>query len=139
MANQYTKAEEEGREKPKGTNAYVKGTRDKMDPKQKDAIRAEFAAKKLEAHVNGKLTLSDSQVSACKALMPYGKSTFSSITETPAEKPQDEAEIMAQLAHLIASKPAILAPLIQADPGVRAALTSLLTGSPAVVEHKSAA
>jgi len=133
MPNQYTIAEAEGKEKPKGSNQFTTKKRERLDPKQRDAIRAEFAAKKLEAHAKGEVTLSDSQVAACKALMPYGKSTFASITEQQYEAPKDEQETLAALAHLIASNPALLKPLIEADPGVRAALKSVLDGQPVAV------
>lgn len=118
----------------KAENQFTKGTRPRIrDRAEKDAIRAEFAAKKLEQHAKGEIELSDSQVAACKALMPYGKATLQSVQQTITEQPVDEQETMAQLAHLLAAKPEILAPLVQADPGVKAALRSILSGQPVQV------
>ena len=119
MANQFTKAEAEGKPKPKGTNQFIKGTREEHDPETRDKIRAEFAAQKLEAHLNGETRLDQIDVAAAKALLPYGKSTLSSVEQTNKEDLPSEADLVGQLA-----------PLIAANPGLKAQLRALLDGSP---------
>jgi hypothetical protein len=121
MANQFTKAEAEGREKPKSQNAYTKGKREKMDPLQKAKIRAAFAADKLEAYMKGEIQLDPAQVSAAKILMDKGMPSLQSIEQTNIEEPATEQEIMAQLHSLLA------------NPGTRAQIQAMLAGSPTVV------
>jgi hypothetical protein len=129
MANQFTKAEAEGREKPKGQNAFTVGKREKMDPLQKAKIRAAFAADKLEAYMKGEIELSQAQVSAAKILMDKGMPSLQSIEQTTIEEPATEQEIMAQLRSLLAS------------PGTRAQIKAMLGGVPegvdAVVETQN--
>ena len=139
MANQFTKAEAEGREKPKAANQFVKGSRTEHDQATKDKIRAEVAAQHLEKVIKTKKADAGLKVAAAKALLPYGKSTYASIEERQAEEPVNEAETLAKLTHLFAANPAILKPLLEADPGLRAALKAMLDGQPALVEPKSAA
>lgn len=131
--NQFTKAEEAGTEKPRGANQFTTGKRDRLDPATIDKLRADKAAKALEAILEDQDSTKEQITAAAKALLPYGKSTYASIIEQQLETPVDEGETVAQLAHIIASNPAILRPLIEADPGVRAAIQSILTGQPAVV------
>lgn len=133
-ANQFRDPEGNPKKGGKVSNQYIKGTRPRVrDKAERDAIRAEFAASRLEDHAKGLTELTDSQVAACKALIPYGKPTLQSVQQTIEEKPTDEGEIVGALAHLIAANPAILRPLIEADPGVRAALKSLIDGVPVAV------
>lgn len=134
MPNQFTKAEEEGKEKPKGRNQFTEGKRERHDPATRDKMRAEHAAQKLEAILKDKDASKEQIIAAAKALLPYGKSTYASILETQTQEALDEREIAANLAHLISDNPAILKPLIQADPGVKAALRSMLDGHPSVVD-----
>lgn len=131
--NQFTRAEEEGTEKPKGANQFTTGKRDKLDPAVRDKLRAEKAAAALERILADQDSTKEQVTAAAKALLPYGKSTYASIIEQQLEAPQDEGEIVGALAHLIAANPAILRPLIEADPGVRAALKSLIDGVPVAV------
>jgi hypothetical protein len=122
MANQFTKAKEEGRVPPKGKNAFTEGKREKMDPLQKAKIRAAFAADKLEQYMKGEIELNQSQVSAAKILMDKGMPSLQSIENTTVEEPKTEAEIMAQLHSLLA------------NPGTRAQIQAMLAGSPKAVE-----
>jgi hypothetical protein len=122
MANQFTKAEEEGREKPKGTNQFVKGTRKEHDQATKDRIRAEVAAHFLEKALKDKTADLGTKVAAAKALLPYGKSTFASIEQTNHEEPASEEDIKAQLHSLLA------------NPGTRAQIQAMLAGTPMQVE-----
>lgn len=122
MANQFTKADEEGRERPKGTNQFLKGTRKAHDQATKDKIRAEVAATFLEKALRDKKADLGTKVAAAKALLPYGKSTFASIEQTNHEEPVSEADIMAQLSTLLA------------NPGTKAQLQAMLAGSPTLVD-----
>jgi hypothetical protein len=134
MANQFTKAEEEGREKPKGANHFTKGTRKEHDQATKDKIRAEVAAHFLEKALKNKKADLNTKVTAAKALLPYGKSTYASVQETISEAPVNEEETIAKLTHLLSANPALLRQLIDADPGLKASLKSVVSGSPAVVD-----
>jgi hypothetical protein len=134
MANQFTKAQAEGKEKPKAENQFTKGTREIHDQATKDKIRAEVAAQHLEKVVRAKKGDPSLKVAAAKALLPYGKSTYASVQETISEMPVDEADTVAKLAHLLAANPALLRPLLELDPGLRASLKSVLDGVPTVVD-----
>jgi hypothetical protein len=133
MANQFTKAEAEGKEKPKAENQFTKGSRTEHDQATRDKIRAEVAAGFLERALKNKKADLGTKVAAAKALLPYGKSTYASVQETISEKPVDEAETVAKLANLLAANPALLKPLLDLDPGLRASLKSVLDGVPTVV------
>ena len=122
MPNQFTKAEKEGRPKPKGKNAFTEGKREKMDPLQKAKIRAAFAADKLEQYMRGEIELNQSQVSAAKILMDKGMPSLQSIEQVSTEELPTEAEIMAQLRSLLA------------DTGIRAQVQAMLSGSPQPVD-----
>lgn len=126
MANQFTKAKEEGREPPKGKNAFTEGKREKMDPLQKAKIRAAFAADQLDQFMQGKLELSQTQVSAAKILMDKGMPSLQSIEQVNIEEPKSEEEIKAQLHALL--------PALMADPGTRAQIRAMLDGVPSAVD-----
>jgi hypothetical protein len=127
MANQYTKAEEEGREKPKGANQFTTGKRSGHDQATKDRMRAEKAAELLEKEVDGEVELPEGRRAAAKILMEYGKPKLSAVEQTIHEEPASETEIMAQLHTLLA------------DPGTRAQIQAMLNGSPSPVESEKAA
>jgi hypothetical protein len=134
MANQYTKAEAEGKDKPKGANQFTSGKRETLDQATKDKIRAEKAAGRLERVLDDPNATIEQITAAAKALLPYGKSTYASVQETISEMPVDEAETVARLTHLLSANPALLRQLIEADPGLKASLKSVVNGSPAVVD-----
>jgi hypothetical protein len=136
MANQYTKAEGEGKPKPKGANQFTSGKRENHDPETRDKMRAGHAAQKLQSILDDPDSTKDQIIAACKALMPYGKSTYASVLEHKMEAPVDEQETMARLTHLFSSNPGLLKPLIDADPGLRAAIKSMIEGQPAVVDAR---
>lgn len=126
MANQFTKAADEGKDKPKGANQFTKGSRVEHDETTRAKIRAAFAADKLEDYLKGKCTLEASHVAAAKALMDKGMPSLQAVEQTNVQEPATEAEIMAQLRALLA------------DPGTRAQLQAMLTASPApVAPHQS--
>ena len=128
--NQYTKAAEEGREPPKGTNQYIKGTRKRMDPEQRDKIRAEMLAQRLHAYVMGEpdpdtgeiVELDGTKVAAAKVLIDKGKPNLNSVDSMTVAPPLPESEILASIADLV-----------RADPALQAQLRSLLDGVPTVV------
>ena len=105
MANQYTKAEEEGREKPKGTNQFIKGTRDAHSEATKDKMRAERAAIVLEEIMGEKEASRQERIAAAKALLPFGKASLSSVTQTITEEAKTEEEILGDLRALLAANP----------------------------------
>jgi hypothetical protein len=113
MPNQYTKAEEEGREKPKGQNAYTTGKRDKMDAAQKAKIRAAFAADKLESYMKGEIELTPAQVSAAKILMDKGMPSLQAVEQTQVNEfeQMSEEEILGLVNALITSNPGLIAKL----------------------------
>jgi hypothetical protein len=121
MANQFTKAEEEGREKPPGANQFTTGKREGHSQATKDRMRAEKAAELLEKEVDGEMELNDGRRAAAKILMEYGKPKLSAIEQTIHEEPATETEIMAQLHSLLA------------NPGTRAQIQAMLAGSPTAV------
>lgn len=137
MPNQYTKAETEGKVKPKGANQFTTGKREILDQATKDKIRAEKAAGRLERVLDDPNATIEQITAAAKALLPYGKSTYASVQETINEAPVDEQELMANLTHLLSTNLGLLKPLIDADPGLRAALKSMIEGQPAVVNTPS--
>jgi hypothetical protein len=87
-----------------------------MPIKEKDAIRAEFAAKKLEAHMRSpeKNTLTPTQVSAAKILMDKGKPSLQAVEQTNIEPAlaRTESEIIESLNKIIDANPDILTQLI---------------------------
>lgn len=105
MANQYTKAEEEGREKPKGTNQFIKGTRDSHSEATKDKMRAERAAIVLEEIMGKREASRQERIAAAKALLPFGKASLSSVTQTITEEAKTEEEILGDLRTLLAANP----------------------------------
>ena len=131
MANQFTKARSEGKEVPKASNQFLKGTREEHSQETKDRIRAEVAAGFLEKALKNKKADLGTKVAAAKALLPYGKSTYSSIEQTNHEEPASEQEIMVQLHALL--------PVLLKDPGTRAQIQAMLTGTPTSVSDTNEA
>lgn len=121
-------------------NQFTKGTRTKQDESTKDRIRAELLSKRLEKYAKArgkqiqKHHMEPAQVAAAKVLIERGKPALQAIEQTIHEVERTEEEINAALAHLITANPGILKPVIEAHPGVRAALRSMLDGAPSVVE-----
>lgn len=113
-SNQFTKADELGKERPEGQNAYTAGTgakaRDRNDPLTKARLRASLAAAKLEAHINGECEIDAVTVSACKALMDKGMPSLASVENTTVNEfetmSQDELESMVRA--LITADPTLL-------------------------------
>jgi hypothetical protein len=107
VPNQYTKAEEEGREKPEGQNAYTTGKRDRMDPAQKAKIRAAFAADKLEMYMKGEIDLTPAQVSAAKILMDKGMPSLQSVEQREVSEfeKMSEDEMRSMVQALITAHP----------------------------------
>lgn len=138
MANQFTKAEEEGRDKPEGQNAYTQGKRDRMDSAQKAKIRAAFAADKLESYMKGEITLDSSQVSAAKILMDKGMPSLQSVESKELNEwdNMSEEEMVAMVSALITSNPGLIQKL---GIGLRPVDNTSDTGISAPLDTKDAA
>jgi len=121
-------------------NQFTKGTRTQHDESTKDKIRAELLSQRLFkfAKAKGKSAqkqaMSQAQVAAAKVVIERGKPALQSVEATVNEVQRTEEEIQASLAHLVSSNPSVLKQLVDADPGLRAAIQSMLTGAPSVVE-----
>lgn len=111
--NQFTKAEEEGKPKPQSANQFTKGTRDKHDAATRDKMRAERAALALEAVIEEQDSSKDQRIAAAKALLPYGKSTYSSIEQRQIDENEGKTEeqVLEELRALFLAKPELLARL----------------------------
>ena len=108
--NQFTKAEEEGKPKPPGSNQFTTGKRDKLDQATKDKIRAEKAATKLEAVLDDPESTIEQIIAAAKNLLPYGKSTLASVQSMQLNEnaTKSEEEIREELRALFLAKPELL-------------------------------
>jgi hypothetical protein len=107
MPNQYTKAEEQGTEKPKGANQFTTGKRQKHDQATIDKIRAERAAQVAEDILEDPESSRDQKLAAAKVLLPYGKSTLQSIESRSVSEfeQMSEEEILGLVNALITSNP----------------------------------
>jgi hypothetical protein len=134
--NQYTKAEAEGKEKPKGANQFTTGKREKHDQATIDKIRAERAAQVAEEIMNDPKTSSADKLAAAKVLLPFGKSTLQSIEQRQINEFEEMSveEVKEMAKALILSRPQLVIECMDADPGFKAALRSALDGQPVVVE-----
>lgn len=110
MANQFTRAEEEGLPKPPGANHFTTGKRQGHDEQTKAKIRAAFAADKLEAYLNGDVTLEAAQVTAARALMDKGLPSLQAIEATEVNQfdKMSEEEILEQVRALINLHPGLI-------------------------------
>lgn len=123
-----------------GANQFTTGKRTRLDDATKDKIRAEQLSRRLHKYAKAKgkaiqkYHMEPAQVAAAKVLIERGKPALQAIEQRIIEEPKSEQEIMQALALSISQNPGLLKPLIEADPGVRAALRSMLEGSPSVVE-----
>ena len=110
MPNQYTKAEEEGRAKPQGANQFTTGKREHHDPVTRDKMRAEHAARRLQDILDDQDSTKDQIIAASKALLPYGKSTYASVTEHQSTDfdQMSKDEMMGMVKALITDHPELL-------------------------------
>jgi hypothetical protein len=111
MANQFTKAEEEGKEKPQGTNQFIKGTRTGHDEATKDRMRAAKAAELLEQELDGSVELKDGRRAAAKILMEYGKPKLAAVEQTVVNEydRMSEDDLRSLVKALITSNPWLIA------------------------------
>jgi hypothetical protein len=97
-------------------NRYTTGARSEMPIKEKDALRAEFAAKKLEAFMRDpqKHPMEPTEVTAAKILLDKGKPSLQAVEQTNIEPAlaRTEAEIIESLSKIIEANPDILTQLI---------------------------
>lgn len=110
MPNQFTQAEERGEVKPAGANQFTTGARTHHDSSTRDRMRAEKAAHKLERLADGEIDLTDKQIAACTALIPYGKPKLSSVEshETNEWDGMNENELLELSRALILQHPEII-------------------------------
>jgi Asp-tRNA(Asn)/Glu-tRNA(Gln) amidotransferase B subunit len=110
MSNQYTKAREEGKELPKGSNQFTTGKRERHDQATIDKIRAERAAQVAEEILEDKESSRDQKLAAAKVLLPYGKSTLQSIEsrEISQWEAMSEEEIESMVQALITRHPGLI-------------------------------
>jgi hypothetical protein len=137
MPNQYTKAEEEGREKPAGANQFTTGKRTKHDDATRDKMRAEHLAKRLYAFAAGekdeetgeKVEMDAARIAAAKILIDKGKPNLQAIEQTNVSEfeQMSEEEILGLVNALITSNPGLIAklgiglrPVQDASEGVKA-------------------
>jgi hypothetical protein len=95
MPNQFTKARDEGRPAPQASNAYLKGTRTRMDPRQKAQIQATQLLNRLHKFALGKtirgekINMDTSQVAAARAVIDKGLPSLQAIEHKDADPLQD--------------------------------------------------
>lgn len=121
-SNQFIKAKQEGRALPKSQNQFTTGKREKHDPATIDKMRAERAAQIAEEIMEDKEATRDQRLAAAKVLMPFGKSTYSSISDQPLNKwdEMSEEEILGMAQALITSHPGLIKQLNLAPKPVEA-------------------
>ncbi len=109
MANQYTKAEEEGREKPVGQNQFTTKKRERHDEETRDKMRAAKAAAKLEAIMDDPNSTKADQIAASKELMRYGKITADRKADGVIEIDDETPEaLLERLRALITAHPGLI-------------------------------
>lgn len=127
-------------------NQFTKGTRTKHDDATKDKIRAELLSKRLEKYAKArgkqiaKHHMEPAQVAAAKVLIERGKPALQAVEQTILN-PMDalsEEQVQEQAKALITSQPALLMSVLDADPGLRAAVLAHITRKPSVVEAQQA-
>ena len=99
------------------SNQYITASKERLKLAAGDAIgpdrdrvRAEYAAAKLEAHIAGTLKMSPSQVQAAKVVIDKGKPSLSAIEATvvDAAATRSEADIIGDLRALFAAHPGLV-------------------------------
>jgi hypothetical protein len=118
MPNQYTKAEEEGREKPAGANQFTTGKRTKHDDATRDKMRAEHLARRLYAFAAGEkdevtgqpVEMDATKIAAAKILIDKGKPNLQAVEQTQVNEweQMSEEEILGLVQALITSNPGLI-------------------------------
>lgn len=141
MANQFTKAEEEGREKPKGQNLFTQGKKHGLDAMEKAKIRAGIAADKLQRFMDGEIELSQAQVSAARALMDKGLPSLQAVEQKEVNDldrmSQQEMDDMVRA--LITANPGLLQRLNLVSKPCAVATNAVQQGECALSEQPEAA
>ena len=114
--NQFTRAEEQGKPKPKSANQFTKRTRTHHDEATKDKIRAEVLAVRLFKYAKAKgktaakLHMDPAQVAAAKVLIERGKAALQSIEQTQVNQfeAMSEDELLDLVNALITSNPGLI-------------------------------
>lgn len=83
---------------------------DVKDTAQRDRVRAELLAQRLELHAKGRVEMSATQVAAAKVLIDKGKPSLQAIEhqEIDARDRIPESELLGQLQAIISANPGLL-------------------------------
>lgn len=113
MANQFTKAEEEGLEKPAGTNQFIKGTR----TEHPEEVRARIKAGNIVARLERIVDESDNDsvvIAAGKVLLDKAISNLSSVDQTVRDETAeaDPEQLKSKLKAIVLSNPALLSEVL---------------------------
>jgi hypothetical protein len=116
--NQFTKAEEEGKEKPAGANQFTTGKRSKHDDATRDRMRAEhlarrlyaFAAKEKDEETGELVEMDATRIAAAKILIDKGKPNLQAVEQTQVNDwdNMSEDEMVAMVNALITSNPGLI-------------------------------
>lgn len=96
-------------------------------------IQTGILISRLKRASSGKKDMSKAQLEATKILLDKALPSLQAVEQTNIQETPPAEEMMAQLTHLFSQNPALLKPLL-ADPGFRAAIQSMLDGSPSLVQ-----
>ena len=128
MPNQFTKAEDEGLEKPPGANQFTKGTR----LEHPEDVRAKIKTSNIIARLEKITEESDNEqaiIAASKTLLDKALPSLSSVEQTVVNDvdSMDEDTLFAMLKGIVMANPALLSRLLDdvgqpkvGDPGLRA-------------------
>lgn len=114
--NQFTKAEAQGLPVPKASNQFLKGTRTRMDPRQKAQIQATQLLNRMHKFALGKpiggheIKMDSNQVAAARAVIDKGLPSLQAIEHTEND-PFDDMSVdmmVEQCRALILSHPEII-------------------------------
>lgn len=116
--NQFTKAEEEGRDKPAGANQFTTGKRTKHDDATRDRMRAEhlakrlyaFAAKQKDEETGEDVEMDATRIAAAKILIDKGKPNLQAVEQTTLNEwdNMSEDEMLEMVNALITSNPGLI-------------------------------
>lgn len=123
-----------------------------MTQQQRDGIALTKIEKYIDAQIDDVLIcpeckkehgstkeLSTAAVALIRARYDKLRPTLSAVDQTVHEEPRSETELIQGLADAIKTNPALLVPVVEADPGVRAALQAILSGKPEPVDRGESA
>lgn len=107
--------------------------------KERDGYALTRIEQLLDQACEGKVQVDGSRLKAMEIRYSRLRPSLSSIEQTNKAPEKTEEEILAAITHTISQNPELLKPLLDASPGVRAAVRSMLDGSPVVVQPQQTA